>query len=336
MSTVVLASEKALSSRHYFRPFFVEPEEWFGPAPEGVYDVGEFLKTLPAPFNNPDLLLVSFEFGMFSRPVNLVGVRCPKVLLVSDTHHQVRPITNVLNHALAEPYDLILGQFLRQHLHFFREAGLTQTVWIPGFTLHPFEMQPAAKCRDTLFVGATAHHPFRRHIFGSLESKGIHVNVGTAGPDFAALEYSRTHINLNISLNGDLNLRNFEILAANGFLVADRLSPESGLELLFQDRRHLALFDSVDHLHELITYYLAHPQEAAAIAAQGHAQYLLHHTPARKIQQLREALAGRITPEYSLDLDLRTRLPQESPAAIAGTHSALRMSSGSVSQQCAA
>ena len=85
MATVILSSVEAMLMRHLFRDQFVEKEEWFGPAPIGKYDVVEYLKTLPAPFNNPSLLLVSFEFGKFSRPVNLANVKCPKLLMIGDS-----------------------------------------------------------------------------------------------------------------------------------------------------------------------------------------------------------------------------------------------------------
>src|ERR1051325_5716237 len=106
MSVVVLSSKKALEIRWYFRKCFIEPGEWFGPAPEGLYDVAKFLKPPPPQSRDPHLLIILFDFE-YSTPVNLTAIKCPKVLLVSDTHHQIRPITNTITHALSDgrPYD---------------------------------------------------------------------------------------------------------------------------------------------------------------------------------------------------------------------------------------
>ena len=90
----------------------------------------------------------------------------------------------------------------------------------------------------------------------------------------AARHYGEAHITFNCSLNGDLNMRVFETLGAGGFLLTDRLSPQSGLERLFRDGAHLALYDSPDDLIAKIEYYLDRPDEAAEIARRGQQHYI--------------------------------------------------------------
>src|SRR5262249_24428897 len=108
-----------------------------------------------------------------------------------------------------------------------------------------------------------------------------------------------------------LNQRVFEVLAAGGLLLTDRLSPESGLELLFQDKRHLALFDSVEHLHGLIDEFLKHRDTAEGTAAAGHAEYRRRDQPIQKIDDLFTMLNGRGPAEYEAKLDRRSELPHQ-------------------------
>ena len=69
--------------------------------------------------------------------------------------------------------------------------------------------------------------------------------------------FTLSNISLNISLNGDLNLRNFEILSAKSFLLTDKLSDESGLSLLLENGKDYESYSSIDELIEkLITLLL--------------------------------------------------------------------------------
>jgi hypothetical protein len=246
------------------------------------------------------------------------------------------PIARPLAYAASEPFDLIINQFTRHHLHFFHEAGLSHARWLPSFTLTPFdhELQGfSRRARGVTFVGGINHHPYRRAVLEFLASRPpppaptppsalqspqplppgwIQVLSASQSQTAAIAADSRT--SLNISLNGDLNLRTFETLAAGGLLVADRLSPESGQELLFENRRHMLLFDQPEELLTLLPYYLAHPEEAEAIAAAGQERYRAHYTPARLRKRLFELLAGDC-PDPHEGLDLRAALPPPPRAA---------------------
>jgi hypothetical protein len=290
---------------------FVHPAELRCCAPNSSYDLPAFLQTCPQNYHNPTCLVTFFDGDMSSVPRNLAAVAGPKALIFGDTHHVKNSLQNAIRYALEEPYTIVVGQFARHHLHFFHEAGIPGVTWIPCFSINPFELSSDNPAPKALFVGQTRYHPYRRHILARLQQAGLPLDWQVMPPEQSAQAYSRSLINLNISLNADLNLRNLEILAASGLLMAERLSPESGQEFLLQDHRHQVLFDSADHARELITYYLAHPNQAAAIAAAGHAEYLRHHTPAEKSRQLHAALNGTLDPQYSLDTDARTRLPPQ-------------------------
>ncbi len=55
-----------------------------------------------------------------------------------------------------------------------------------------------------------------------LEEKGVQIEVFTGvTPEQAAAIYNEAAVSLNISLNNDFNLRNFEVMAAGGCLLTD-------------------------------------------------------------------------------------------------------------------
>ena len=141
-----------------------------------------------------------------------------------------------------------------------------------------------------IFIGRYNKHPYRLHVLRELARLGVKYQLGARSRFETSKTYSQTRVNLNINLNGDFNQRFFEVAAAGGLLLADRLKPESGLELLFQDRRDFRAFDSPEDLAELIGYYLCHPEEALAMATAGHAQYMKSSRPEPEIQSLMNLL----------------------------------------------
>ncbi|MFP6688354.1 MAG: glycosyltransferase [Alphaproteobacteria bacterium] len=76
-------------------------------------------------------------------------------------------------------------------------------------------------------------------------------------------------------------MRIFEIMAAGGMVLTDRLAPQFGLSHLFREGEHLAAYGSIGELLEKIEHYLDHPEEAARIAAAGEAHYGEHFAPGR-------------------------------------------------------
>lgn len=321
---VIISSD---AERHWYRDVLISPDELycsprapnspprFMSRPTGSYDIAQYVKSLPAPWCDPSLLVVLDEMAGNSIPYNLAGLKCPKVIIVCDTHHAVSPrhgpIWRPIHHTLAERYDLVIGQFDRHHLHFFREAGIN-AAWLPCITLTPFEHSPdTPKKFNVSFVGNTGLHPFRNMVLQSLEKLGVHVDRHSMPQRETAALHAQSRINLNISLNADLNLRHFEVLAAGGFLVTEKLSPESGLFMLLEDRKHMAAFDNIIQLSELIRYYLANPAAAAEIAAAGQAEFRRFHQPAVKIQQMYDMIDGRTPDALDLRHDRRTSLPRQ-------------------------
>jgi len=270
--------------------------------PLGSYDVADFIRATPG-LAKPELLIVKADASLRNCPRNLFKLKCPKVLIVGDTHHMGRPLQNVIRYALEEPFTHIVFDHTRHHAHFFMEAGLKNVHWIPAVDFAFNSREPSlTPSRKLSFVGQVGqHHPFRRHILGSLQSAGLPLQVLRGTTQEAADIYADSEITLNVSLNGDLNLRVFESLAAGGFLMTDKLSDASGLPLLFEDGKHLVTWSSLGELQEKIRYYLEHPAEARAIRNAGHAELVANHSPEVKIRELLDLVYdGRCNPRYDL------------------------------------
>ena len=292
-----------LSSRDAYRPILFSQNEVFcGPdcdtvmenglfrtvkTPAGVFDIKEIVGLLPEN-QQPEMVFVKTDATGRCFPVNLSIIKCPKVFMLGDTHHLKMPIRRLLRYAVEERFDIIVSDHDRQHLHFFVEAGIEKVTWIPSFNIYPHE-QPFFddKVFDVSFVGQIGRwHPYRRHVLNYLAREGVPLNILQAPHEKAAEIYAQSLINLNISLNGDLNLRIFEVLSSGGFLLTDRLSAESGLELLFRDGEHLVCFRDEKDLLDKIKYFLRHPDEAKEIAGNGYEEYRRNHSPEKKIMEL--------------------------------------------------
>jgi glycosyltransferase involved in cell wall biosynthesis/Flp pilus assembly protein TadD len=312
-----------LSSRNVYRPMLFSRNEIFcGPdcetikknglfntikTPVGVFDIKSILSMLPE-IQQPEVVFVKADATGRCFPVNLNILKCPKVLMLGDTHHLKMPIRSLLKYAVAEKFDIIMSDHDRQHLHFFSEAGFEKVTWIPSFNIYPHK-QPFFdnKLYDVSFVGQVGRwHPYRRHVLNHLTEQGILLKIFKVPHEKAAEIYAQSLINLNISLNGDLNLRVFEVLSSGGLLLTDRLGSESGLELLFKDGEHFVYFRDEKDLVDKINYFLRYPNEAKEIAKNGYEEYKRNHTPEKKIRELMDyVFKGVENPLYDVKKDKR-------------------------------
>jgi hypothetical protein len=307
---------------NYRQPLFSAHEVFCGPdattertpglvralqVPAGSFDVGDVLRELPAA-QQPELVIVKADATGRCLPVNLRRLNCPKVLLVGDTHHLRQPIRTLLRYALAEPFDFVVFDHTRHHAPLFAAAGVKNIHWLPaidyGFMPRELRAQPS---RPLTFVGqAGRHHPYRRWVLDQVKAAGLPLEMLTGPLAQTADIYADSQITLNVSLNGDLNLRVFESLAAGGFLLTDELSPHSGLPLLFEAGKHLETWRTPGELIEKIRHYLAHPAEAQRIRAAGQAELLRAHHPDVKLREFYDLIfSGRVNPVYDLSQDAR-------------------------------
>jgi hypothetical protein len=263
--------------------------------PVGEYDLSAILARIPLD-QQPDAVVSLVDASWRNQPRNLASFRGPKALLVADTHHLTSPLIGMFKYAATEPYDRIVFLYDRHHLAFFQSAGFRNLYWFPGLTFpHDDATVRAARARKRekriAFVGqAGKFHPQRSRLLAALNARDLPVDQRPL-PQRAALDfYGSSLIGFNASLNGDLNLRVFETMAAGAALLTDRLAPASGLLELFDHGRELLTYSSAEELAERAAHALAHPKETAAIGAAGAAWFDTHFNAARRRAAFQELL----------------------------------------------
>jgi hypothetical protein len=257
------------------------------------FDVAELISRMPES-ERPDLFvaLVDSHFGCVPR--NLGALGCRKVLIIADTHHGPAPLFQLIVYAKSEPYDRLAVTHDPHHLHWF-----AQTIDVPvalhlNLNVHdPLLAFEPVRRPHILFIGAAGpHHLRRKALLNSLMQAGLPIAIGTGAADAAAGEFAQAQITFNCSLNGDLNMRVFEVLAAGGCLLTDRLGEATGLQRLFVDGRDLILYDNAADLLAKARHYLADPALCLQIAAQGQQRYRdIAAEPLRRQRFLGYALA---------------------------------------------
>jgi glycosyltransferase involved in cell wall biosynthesis len=276
--------------------------------PVGFYDIENILKQIPIK-QKPDLIVVQPDATSRNFPYNLHKANCPKVLCYGDTHHFQRPIQTLLNYAKQEKFDSIVAQQTRHHLHYFKEIGYKNTIWLPGLMVNPYYKTPSSKPQKTLsFVGQVGNfHLYRKYILSNIRKWGFPLTVKQASQSEAADIYQNSLINLNISLNGDFNLRVFEILASGGFLLTESLTKQAGLNLLFDNGRHLVTFQDELELQYQISFFLSHPEVTREIAHEGNKEFWDRLNPELNIKRFFDYIDGKdIDSVFTAEKDKRS------------------------------
>jgi hypothetical protein len=257
------------------------------------YDLSRVVQSLPAS-QRPDAVFVRVDASMSNIPVGLSQIDVPTVLIIGDTHHMKQPLRKMLQCARAEKFDHCVLDHTRQHAHWFIKAGVRNLCWIPGFLL-PGGTQTPRQNLDlgVSFVGSVGkEHIWRTQLLTSLELSGISVNVTAAEPERAYAIYNRSLISLNTSLNGDLNLRNFEVMMSGGLLLTDKLTKYAGMDELFTDGQHYFSFGNVDELESQIRVLQADPERVFSVKQNAHRHFSNHHSLEKRSKRFDDLIGG--------------------------------------------
>lgn len=243
--------------------------------PVGVYDL-RLVSSKLYPHQIPDVVACVVDSTWRNMPRNLKAFNCPKILLVADTHHQVAPIVGMLQYASSEPFDRIVFLYNRQHIPFFYLAGFNNLYWLPGLTFpHSDKIVADARRQNKreqhiAFVGQIGDlHQRRKRMLLSLLDSNQPLVIKNINQNEALNFYATSLIGFNCSLNGDLNLRTFEILAAGACLLTDKLSCDAGLDLLLTNNLNAHLYSSSEELQEIAKYAVLTTQDTAKIGLSG-------------------------------------------------------------------
>jgi spore maturation protein CgeB len=138
------------------------------------------------------------------------------------------------------------------------------------------------------------------HVWGDpgWRAAAANVNVRGVAGHFVELNkiYGSARINLDIGRLYQMDvvtMRVFDVLACGGFLLTER-SPE--LSELFEPGHDLEVFTGAEELIDKTRHYLAHPELAARIAAQGRATVLSRHTVDLRLELMLAALPRSAAP----------------------------------------
>ena len=145
--------------------------------PLGEYDLAAIAAKLP-PDQQPDVVVCLVDASWRNLPTNLQAFKCPRVLLIADTHHMGSPIIGMLRYASAEPFDRIVLLYDRHHARLFQAAGFQNIFWFPGLTFpHSDAVVRAARATgrrapQIAFVGqAGKHHPRRTRMLDEIKAR---------------------------------------------------------------------------------------------------------------------------------------------------------------------
>jgi hypothetical protein len=229
---------------------------------------------------------------------------------MTDSHHMHRPIQRLIDYGRQVGCQYHWVTYNRQHVHFYRQAGLSNVFWMPGaMGVAPREVPPA-NSRDevVLYCGnESAYYSYRAACINALKQSAVPFRATRLPYDQMLAAYARARIVFNCSLNGDLNRRVFECLMAGGFLLTDRLSAPAGLDQLFQEREHLELYDSPGELADKARFYLKHPEQADQIARAGQAAFWRICDPGKLYLRLYDFVTGAapLPALFAVDDDVR-------------------------------
>jgi len=300
------------------------------------FDVAELVEQIPGGWE-PDLFIAKVDAFFNQVPVNVGSLKCPKVLILGDTQHGEKPLQRMIQYAKSEQYDFYITDHKRHHLWYFYLAGLRNLYWLPGLFLNPlmfFDLQkegafgqhilqppenikisPESFQDKMVFIGQHGQfHPRRHRIINRLSQRFPYF-VAQQLPQYDSfLAYNHAPVSLNISLNGDLNLRVLEVIAANGLLLTDQLSDESGLSLILEEGRDYAAYSDIEELEVQIEHLTRSPDLLKGLRKNAFEKYLEDLSPQVMQNRLFELVdGGSIDKRFSVDSVNRIQLIEKQP-----------------------
>lgn len=178
----------------------------------------------------------------------------------------------------------------------FKKAGV-EAIWMPhAVEPRAFPNAPQAlKKYDVCFVGHLVSEEriqvldaifkaFPNFWFGSKLSRYV---MNNGQQDDCADIFRKSKIVLNPPTKDDVNMRVFEALATQSFLLTKRVP---GLKELFVDGKELVMYNDVDDAIEKAKYYLEHDSEREGIAKLGYEKVMKKHTYQHRLDKIFEVI----------------------------------------------
>jgi tetratricopeptide (TPR) repeat protein len=269
----------------------------------GKFSVKTVISKIP-PEQSPDVLVCLVDATKRCLPQDLACFSGPKILLLADTHHLQAPLSSLLSYAGAEPFDRIILLYDRHHAGFFYAAGFKNLFWFPGLTFPHSDswvlesQKVRSRSASIGFVGqAAAHHPRRKRILEAIQRAGLPLLQKSIPQSESLAFYASSLLGLNASLNGDLNLRFFEVISSGSLLITDSLAPDSGLGCFSLMGCAFEEYRNEQELVEKARYFLGHPREAFELAKKGQAWFQSHFKEDMRRAMFQKIALDGIQPE---------------------------------------
>jgi spore maturation protein CgeB len=219
---------------------------------------------------------------VFSRPVERAAARLYDLVVANDFYHAIQwrelgaPRVEALPIAAVDPdfhrpYDLtdeeraaytcevgVVGTFVPNNLYGERIAALEA---LRDFDLGIWSVHEVPPSLRTYYRGPALGETMLRI------TQAARIVVNTHG-DF--MRYGG-------------NMRLFEVCGVGALQITD---DRPGVREWFTEGEHMAIYRDLDHLRELVAYYLGHPDERQRIAAAGQAHVYAHHTYDQRMARL--------------------------------------------------
>jgi len=216
-------------------------------------------------------VLVVENYGMTKwLPRTLRHFHGPRVFWCVDSHVAMNRHVQECD---AYKFSMVLCS-VAAHVNALKGPG-RQARWCPN--AYPSDLiQPVRrgeKRHDVGFCGSwvTGRRPFYEKV---AKRARIQTDIRVLGDAMVeAVRSYRIHLNRNYSV--DLNYRTYETMGAGTFLLTN---PTDNLLNMFTPGVHLDVYRSVDECLKKIDYYLTHPHEREAIAANGCHQVQRKHS----------------------------------------------------------
>ena len=229
-----------------------------------------------------DIVIFHADPAWSFTPLGVNQVTDKFVVIFGDMHHMNHSLAKAVAYAQRERPYAIASAFSRQHLHWFMAAGFANFLWEPSFFVTPtkYSLNTFTRKKQWMtFCGSTSSHPRRAKLLNWLKDRvsdfyfyqGTRQRIGEIFHDSALC--------LNMSLNGDFNMRCFEIAADGGLLVSDRISKYSGFYDVFSPGKDCLPYQTPEEVLEIVSSRGLVRQVAPSIIENSHSLYWSRFEP---------------------------------------------------------
>lgn len=207
----------------------------------------------------------------------------PKIIWIIDSHTSF-----MCDIVMAKSFDLIFVA-QKEYVEKFKKVN-KNTYWLP-LACDPewHGKQNLEKIYDIAFIGQTGKG-WRKKLLLNLKRDFPNSFISSADCKDIGKIYSQAKIVVNYNVNNDINMRVFEALCSGSLLMTNKIK-NNGFEELFEDKKHLVVYDGTyKDLRKKIEYYLKNESEREKIAANGRKLALEKHTYKNRVDFILEKI----------------------------------------------